>query len=314
MILVTGGAGFIGSNLIAGLNNRDRDDIVICDTLGIGDKWKNIAKRRFADLIEPRVLNLWLDTHKDVEVVFHLGAISDTSQNDGDAALEANVELPRSLMERCEREGIPFIYASSAGTYGDGSLGFSDSISLLPQLRPLSLYAWSKHMFDQIAFREEPKHQRVGLKFFNVYGPNEYHKGTQQSMVAAVFDRIITGQPIRLFRSHKPIRRDFIHVDDVVDVLLWFLDHPDKSGLYNVGTGIAHSFEDVVAAVGKVTQTEPEIQYIDMPDQIRDRYQFNTQADISSLHTAGYDGAFLPLEAGVADYVSKYMMKPDRYR
>ena len=326
MFLVTGGAGFIGSNLVAALNDASITDIVVNDVLGSGDKWHNLRKRSFADLIPPADLMRWLDGRK-LEAVIHLGANSDTTATDADAVIAINFRLSLALLDWCTRTRTRFIYASSAATYGDGSAGFDDDASLgaLRGLAPLNLYGWSKHLFDlAVADRAASNAllppQWAGLKFFNVFGPNEYHKGRMQSVIAAVFAEVVAGRPVHLFKSHRTgiadgdQRRDFIHVDDAVAVVRWLIDAPHVSGLFNVGTGQARSFRELATALFHALGREPDIIYRDMPDDLRARYQYFTQASVRRLREAGFNGGFIPLERAVADYAMRFLAAPDRYR
>ncbi|MGQ0664673.1 MAG: ADP-glyceromanno-heptose 6-epimerase [Pseudomonadota bacterium] len=327
MIVVTGGAGFIGSNLVAGLDERG-EAVAVCDTLGRGDKWRNLAKRALADLVVPERLLDFLAAHvKEVETLVHLGAISSTLEADVERILDTNFRLSKALWTWCARADKRFVYASSAATYGDGTAGFDDdpSPAALARLRPLNPYGWSKHLFDRLVAREvsgaAPRPaQHVGLKFFNVYGPNEYHKAGQRSLVHQVYPAAAEGRPFALFKSHRPQyadgqqMRDFIWVGDCVAALLWFLDHPGASGLFNLGTGRARSFLDLAGAVYRALGREPAIEFRDMPPEIRDRYQYFTQANIERLRRAGYTAAFTALEDGVGRYVRDYLGAPDPYR
>lgn len=328
MILVTGGTGFIGSNLVAGLNARGRYDIVVCDVLGSGEKWRNIAKHEIADLITPDRLNDFLDFHKDqIEMVFHMGANSSTTEPNVDLVVEQNLRASVDIWDRCGRYGIRLIYASSAATYGDGSMGFEDdgSVAGLAALRPLNPYGWSKHAFDRkvarIAETGGPRPpQWSGLKFFNVYGPNEYHKGAMQSVVAQKFPLARDGQAITLFRSHHPDYpdggqlRDFVYVEDCVSVMLWLFDTPSVKGLFNVGTGQARSFADLATAIFTAVGLAPNLSFIEMPEAIRDRYQYFTQADLNKLVSAGYTKPFHTIEEGVLAYVKDFLATDDPYR
>jgi len=326
MIFVTGGTGFIGSNIVAKLNELGRTDIVILDSLGHESKWRNIAKRRFYDLILPDEIERYLVSAPRADAVFHMGAISATTATDGDEILRSNFRLSVQLWTWCTEQRTPLIYASSAATYGDGSSGFSDTEqrAALDALRPLNLYGWSKHAFDRWALERAASGtappQWAGLKFFNVYGPNELHKGDMQSIVAKNTGTIAAGRKISLFKSHRQDfedgeqLRDFVYVADCVAVMMWLLDHPSVSGLFNLGTGKARSFRDLVLAIGKALGLEVDIEFIDMPLAIRDRYQYFTQADMTKLQRVGYDAPFHSLEAGVADYVLNYLTRPDPYR
>ena len=326
MFLVTGGAGFIGSNLVAALNEAGRSDIAVNDTLGSDDKWRNLAKRQFADLVPPGELFAWLDGRK-LDGVLHLGAISDTTATDGDLVLETNFRLSLKLLDWCTATRTPFIYASSAATYGDGSAGFGDAWTpdALNRLKPMNLYGWSKHLFDlalaeRFAKRAKLPPQWAGLKFFNVFGPNEYHKGAMASVLARVFDDAKAGRAVRLFKSHRAgvadgeQQRDFIYVDDAIAVVRWLLETPGVSGIFNIGTGKARSFRDMMLAMFKALGRPPNIEYIEVPAAIRGKYQYFTQAEVENLRQAGYNAGFTPLEQAVGQYVSDYLDQQDRYR
>jgi ADP-L-glycero-D-manno-heptose 6-epimerase len=326
MLLVTGGAGFIGSNLVAALNDAGRGDVVVCDTLGHDGKWRNLAKRQLADIVPPAELMGWLDGRR-LDAVAHLGAISETTATDGDLVVETNFRLSLRLLDWCTATATPFIYASSASTYGDGRQGFRDDQSLvaLRALRPMNLYGWSKHLFDmavmgRVARGDALPPQWVGLKFFNVFGPNEYHKGTMMSVLARRFGDVKAGRPVQLFKSHREgiadgdQRRDFIYVDDVVRVMMWLLATPSVSGLFNVGTGKARSFRDLMTAAYVSLGAKPNIEYVDMPEQIRGAYQYFTQSEVERLQRSGYNGGFTPLEEAVDAYVKNYLDRDDRFR
>ncbi len=327
MILVTGGAGFIGSNLVAALCERGAR-VAVCDHLGGGDKWRNIAKRDLEDLIAPEALTGFLESAGGaVAAIIHLGATSNTTASDGDAVAHNNFGLSKALWSWCCAHDRPLIYASSAATYGDGAAGFDDDLSAdhLARLRPLNLYGWSKHLFDRwvghrVSSGGETPPQWAGLKFFNVYGPNEYHKGDQASVVYQLHRQIAGGAPARLFRSHHPDYpdggqlRDFVWVGDCVEIMLWLLDHPELSGLFNVGTGKARSFADLARALFAALDQPERIDFIPTPEAIRDRYQYFTQAETARLRAAGYRAAFTGLEAGVAAYLESYLTSDDPYR
>lgn len=328
MIVVTGGSGFIGSNLIAELEARGEGDFILCDRFGTDEKWRNVAKRELALVVEPQRLVPFLDTQRSrVKMVYHMGAISATTERDVDLILQNNFIFSLTLWHWCAQYEVPFVYASSAATYGDGAEGFDDENSLeaMAKLRPLNAYGWSKLLFDRRVLRivsqggPRPP-QWAGLKFFNVYGPNEYHKGDMQSVVAKSYPKAAAGEPVTLFRSHRPDYadggqlRDFVSVRDCVKVMSWLLDHPEVSGVFNLGTGSARSFADLVgavfAAVGKPTQ----IEFVDTPVSIREKYQYFTQAKMDRLREAGYTEPMLSLEEGVADYVQNYLSAADPYR
>ena len=326
MLLVTGGAGFIGSNLVASLNEAGRSDIAVNDSLGDDGKWRNLGSRQLADFVPPGDLAHWLEGRK-LDAVLHLGAISSTTATDGDALIESNFRLSLRLLDWCTATRTPFIYASSAATYGDGSQGFSDDFTpaALKRLKPMNLYGWSKHLFDlavveRAARGEKLPPQWAGLKFFNVFGANEYHKGEMMSLVAKRFDDAKAGKPVRLFKSYRPgigdgeQKRDFIGVDDAVAVVRWLLDTPTVSGIFNAGTGAARSFRDLIAAMFAALGREPAIEYIEMPASIRDSYQYFTQAETANLRRAGYNAAFAPLEDTVRRYVTQYLDRADPYR
>ena len=326
MLLVTGGAGFIGSNVVAALNDAGRSDVAVCDVLGQEGKWRNLAKRQLADVVPPAELGDWLKGRR-LDAVIHLGAISETTATDGDLVIETNFRLSMRLLDWCTANSVPFIYASSAATYGDGGQGFRDdqAASALRQLRPMNLYGWSKHLFDMAVVGRAERHERLppqwaGLKFFNVFGPNEYHKGAMMSVLARRFDDMRSGRTVQLFKSHRDgiadgdQRRDFIYVDDTVRVMLWLLATPSVSGLFNVGTGTARSFKDLMLSAYAALGKNPKIDYVDMPEAIRDSYQYFTQADVDRLLGAGYNGGFTPLEEAVRLYVEGYLDRADRFR
>jgi ADP-L-glycero-D-manno-heptose 6-epimerase len=326
MLLVTGGAGFIGSNVVAALNEAGRSDVVVCDFLGNEGKWRNLAKRQLVDIVPPAELPDWLKGRK-LDAVIHLGAISATTATDGDLVFETNFRLSMRLLDWCTANAVPLIYASSAATYGDGEAGFGDdaSVPALKKLRPMNLYGWSKHLFDlavaeRAANGEKLPPQWAGLKFFNVFGPNEYHKGSMMSVLARRFDDVKAGRVVQLFKSHREgvadgdQRRDFIYVDDVVRVIMWLLATPSVSGIFNVGTGKARSFKDLMLAAYAALGASPNIEYIDMPEQIRGSYQYFTQSEVDRLHRAGYNGGFTTLEGAVRAYVGDYLDRPDRFR
>lgn len=326
MILVTGGAGFIGSNLVASLNEKGVSEIAIDDHVGNDGKEKNLRKRKFRELLEPGDLKKWLEGRK-LEAILHMGAISSTTVTDEKAVMAANYELPMRLLDWCAENRVPFIYASSAATYGDGRLGFDDddTVEGLAKLQPLNLYGRSKLRFDiAVAERAAAKQllppQWAGLKYFNVFGPNEYHKGEMMSVLAKRFPDAKAGKAVALFKSDREgipdggQSRDFIYVKDAAAMTLWFLDHPAVSGIYNIGTGIARSFRDQMIAMFRSLKRDPNIEYVPMPRELSGRYQYMTRARMDRLRAAGYDAPFMTLEAAVEDYVTNYLNRPDPYR
>lgn len=327
MYLVTGGAGFIGSNLVAALSSRG-ERVVVCDWMHDDQRWRNLAKHEIVDLIAPDALLEWLRrAPQPLGAVLHLGAVSSTTESDVDLIVRTNIRFTFDLLEWCRQSGTPFVYASSAATYGDGGAGFDDefSVEALARLRPLNAYGWSKHVVDRrmarlVAEGASLPPQWVGLKFFNVYGPNEYHKGAMQSVVARNFASIRDGAPMRLFRSDRPQYRDggqlrdFIYVKDCVEVILWLLEHPKVSGLFNVGTGKARSWLDLAGALLGACGRETAIEFMDMPAALKHQYQYYTQAHMERLRSAGYTRPFTSLEEGVTDYVQRYLAVADPYR
>ncbi len=324
MILITGGAGFIGSNLNAALAELGHE-VALVDWLGSEGKWRNLAAHPPALLLAPEALEDFLATEPPLEMVFHLGAISATTATDGDMVWMTNVELSTLLWNWCAAHQVRLVYASSASTYGDGSSGFDDDIEALHTLKPRTLYGWSKHAFDlwvakMLRTGQARPPQWAGLKFFNVYGPNEYHKGTMISVVKVKHDEIQAGHAPRLFRSTQPgladgqQMRDFIWVGDVVDVMLWLLAAPGVNGLFNVGTGAARSYQHLAEAVCRAAQVPERVEFIDMPGTMRDGYQSFTQAKTDRLRAAGYTGQFTVLEEGVRSYIVDYLETSDPYR
>jgi ADP-L-glycero-D-manno-heptose 6-epimerase len=314
MLVVTGGTGFIGSALVWALNERGRDDILIVDDLGSDGKWKNLRGRKFLDIITPESLSVTLDMGAPVDGILHMGAITDTSQQDADALYYRNTVFTRHLAQWALSKGVRLIYASSASVYGDGAQGFSDADALTSELLPMNPYAFSKWLFDAEAIREGWLDTFVGLRFFNVFGPNEYHKSRMASVIWHATRQIQTTEKIELFQSHKEgyadgeQRRDFVYVKDVCDIALWFLDHPNIGGLYNVGTGQARTFNDLAAAIFAALGRDPNIAYVPTPESIRASYQYFTEADLSKLHAAGYDRPMTSLEDAVRDYVTQYLL------
>ena len=327
MIIITGGAGFIGSFVAAALEKRGHTDIVVCDRLRSGDKWHNVAKRNLLDIIHPDNLFDYLETHAGaVEMILHLGAISATTERDADLIVETNFRLSLKLWHWCARHRVRFIYASSAATYGDGSAGFDDDFSpmALARLKPLNAYGWSKHLFDRRVMRDVAQDgiappQWAGLKFFNVYGPNEYHKGEQMSVVAKMYPKIMMNEPARLFKSYDRRypdggqSRDFVWVGDCAEVICWLIANRQVSGIFNVGTGQARSFVDLARALFTACHKPERIEFIDMPESLRNKYQYFTQSQPERLREVGYDAPFTSLEAGVDCYVKAYLAANDPF-
>ncbi len=320
MFIVTGGAGFIGSALIAELNKRKITDILVVDELAAGHKWKNLRSISFADYVEKDdFLEMVIENRltSDIKVVFHLGAATSTTETDASYLIENNYEYTKLLAQWATSAGIRFIYASSAATYGDGSAGFSDDEGKIENLRPLNIYGYSKQLFDLWARRAGLLKNIVGLKYFNVFGPNEYHKADMRSFIIKAFEQINAAGKVRLFKSHKPEYkdggqlRDFIYVKDAVDMTLFFLDNPKAGGLFNIGTGKARTWNDLVKAVFEAMGKKSNIEYIDMPDSIRNQYQYFTQADITKLHNAGCENQTTSLEDAIKDYVQNYLQKEE---
>jgi ADP-L-glycero-D-manno-heptose 6-epimerase len=330
MYLVTGGAGFIGSNLVAALCARGAEVLVV-DRLRQGEpgreKWRNLARHGIAGIIPPEELHAFWARDPRVTAVLNMGAISATTATDGDLVAATNLTLPLALWAECAARRIPFLYASSAATYGDGALGFADDAApaALAALRPLNLYGWSKLAFDRrvadmLARGQPAPPQWAGLRFFNVYGPNEYHKGRMASVVFHKFHEARRGEPARLFRSDRADyadggqMRDFVHVDDCVAVMLWLLDNPQASGLFNVGSGTARSFLDLARAMFAGMGRNAEIAFIDMPADLAGRYQYFTEAPLARLRAAGFTRPMTTLEEGVGRYVRDFLMQPEAHR
>lgn len=328
MLIVTGGAGFIGSNLIAELEARRLGPVVVVDELGRGDKWRNLAKRALYDIAPPTRLSEVLGRYASrISGVFHLGAISETTWTDADAIVERNIRLSFDLWDWCTAHGVPLIYASSAATYGDGTAGFDDAqdSKALARLRPLNLYGWSKHVVDRkflsvAAAGGATPPRWAGFKFFNVYGPNEYHKGPMRSMALQLFEQISRNEPARLFKSQCPNcadgeqLRDFVWIDDVTDAMIWMLQTGTQSGVFNLGSGKARSFADLARAVFGTLGKEPHLEFIDMPPHLHGRYQYYTEARLDRLRAAGWRRNTTSLEDGVRTYVRDCLQREDRYR
>lgn len=327
IILVTGGGGFIGSNLVAELLKRGTHYIVVCDEFGIGDKWRNLSKHPVHEIISPDEMFGWLEANSNnLDIIYHLGSISSTMEERTDIVLKNNFTLSLKLWRWCNANSIRFIYASAAATYGNGDKGFDDSIDLayLRSLAPLSGYGWSKHLFDThiataVSRGEVNIPQWVGFKFFNAYGPNEYHKEGQRSVISQIAPHAIEHSSIKLFRSYNSKypdggqQRDMTYVKDIVSVLIWCLDKPTVSGLFNLGSGQASSFNAMAKAIFAALGHEARITYIDMPNNLIKKYQYFTQAKMDRLRAAGYSAEFISLQDGVNDYVQNYLLKDDPY-
>lgn len=320
MYIVTGGAGFIGSNVVAKLNENGISDILIVDAYGQGDKWKNLLGKRFRGLIHKDEFLAQLPTLKDVEAIVHLGASSSTTVKDVDYLVRNNFAYTEALATYALEKDVRFIYASSAATYGGGEHGYNDSLSGIDSLRPLNPYGFSKHVFDLWARDRKLFDQISGLKFFNVYGPNEYHKEGQFSPPYWGFKQAVETGEIRLFASEQSEvqngeqKRDFVYVRDCVEVIWWLLQNRSKNGLFNVGSGQARSFQDMARIIFGCLDREPNIRWIEMPEKLKGQYQYFTQADLTSLREVGYPGYPTPLEEGVRDYVEGYLKGGVRYR
>jgi ADP-L-glycero-D-manno-heptose 6-epimerase len=320
MIIVTGGAGFIGSAFIWKLNQEGIDDILIVDELGESDKWKNLVNRRYAEYIHKDVFLRMIRSDQvpfTPRAIIHMGACSSTTERNADYLMDNNYHYTCRLAEWALPKNIRFMYASSAATYGDGSRGFSDDSSATAALRPMNMYGYSKQVFDLWVLRQQVEKQVVGIKFFNVFGPNEYHKGDMRSVVHKAFEQIRDTGKVRLFKSHKPQyidggqMRDFVYVKDCVDVMWWLFEHPEINGIFNVGTGKARTWNDLVHALFSAMAMKPKIEYFEMPPELRDQYQYLTEAKMDKLCATGCLGTFRPLEDAVHDYVVNYLRKPD---
>jgi len=319
MIIVTGGAGFIGSAIVWKLNQQGESNILVVDELGRSSKWKNLRNLQFLDYINKDIFLekvLKGDFNTGVRALIHMGACSDTTEQDADYLLLNNYEYTKHLAAYAVRCNVRFIYASSAATYGDGSYGYSDKEKDLHKFCPLNMYAYSKHLFDLWAERNGLLKQIVGLKFFNVFGPNEYHKGEMRSMVIKSFEQIknCRGQAcLSLFKSHKPEyahgeqKRDFLYIKDAVEMVMFFLQNPGVNGIFNIGTGRAETWNKLAELVFETLKLKPDIKYISMPEKIKDSYQYFTQADMSKLHRAGYKMPTTSLKKAVFDYVQNYL-------
>lgn len=315
MIIVTGAAGFIGSGLISRLNQDGFINIIAVDDFSKTEKSENLKGKTVKEFVERDQLFNWLDdNYQDVEFIFHIGARTDTTEFDVEIFDELNLNYSKQIWEKCVAYQIPVVYASSAATYGLGELGYDDNESLIPQLKPLNPYGDSKNDFDIWALEQEKKpFFWVGLKFFNVYGPNEYHKGRMASVIMHAYNQIKATEKMKLFRSHNPDfkdgeqMRDFIYVKDLIEVCIFFMHHRKDSGIYNLGSGKARTFKDLVTNTFIAMGKTPDISFIDTPADIRDKYQYFTQANMSKLHSIGYTKPFHTLEEGIDEYVKDYL-------
>lgn len=318
MIVVTGGAGFIGSAIVWKLNKLGTDNIVIVDRLGETEKWKNLVGLKYANIYHKDEFIGMIEDDSvpfEIEAIIHLGACSATTEKDADYLLYNNFKYTQSLCAYCLEKDLRFIYASSAATYGDGANGYLDDEENLDVLKPLNMYGYSKHMFDLWAKREEILDEIVGIKYFNVFGPNEYHKNDMRSVIHKAFGQINETGKVKLFKSYKEQyedgkqMRDFIYVKDAVDMTLHFLEHRDKNGLYNVGTGNARTWVDLVTSIFNSMNLEPNIEFIEMPNELKGKYQYFTEANIDKIKSAGYTNKITSLEDAVDDYVKEYLVK-----
>lgn len=316
-IIVTGGAGFIGSAIVWRLNQLGESDILIVDRLDSSDKWKNLAPLKFADYLDADDFLANLEKFDKTETILHLGACSATTERDSDFMMRNNYEYTKTLANWSVENGVRFICASSAATYGDGSNGMDDGTDSLHKLRPLNVYGYSKHLFDIYAYRNKLFEKIVGLKYFNVFGPNENHKDDMRSLVNKAFSQIRETGKLQLFKSANPdykdgeFGRDFVYVKDVVDMTLHFIENP-ASGLFNVGSGEMHSWNELAKAIFNALDLQPNIEFVEMPEHLKDRYQYHTQADLQRLYETGFEKDFMSLRESVADYVQNYLI-PDKF-
>ena len=319
MIVVTGAAGFIGSNLITGLNHSGYRDLLLVDDFTRRDRERNYTGKQFSALLDRRDFPSWIrEHHLEVQMIIHLGARTDTTEFSWEVFLELNLDYSKEVFKLCVEYGLPLIYASSAATYGLGEHGYVDSHNLVPDLQPLNPYGRSKNEFDEWVLEQERKpFFWAGLKFFNVYGPNEYHKGRMASVVYHAFTQISETGGMKLFRSHHPDfgdgeqARDFIYVKDVVAVILFLMELRPENGLYNLGTGRARTFVDLVTSTFRAMDLEPSISFVDTPEDIRNKYQYFTEADMDKLRRVGYNHPFTTLETGVKEYIKSYLIKQE---
>jgi ADP-L-glycero-D-manno-heptose 6-epimerase len=317
-IVVTGAAGFIGRNIVAELNQRDYDNLILVDLLGTDDKWRNLVGLRYEDILSPDAFLALVERGElgATESIIHLGACSSTTEQDADYLLRNNYHYTRTLCEWSLKNNARFVYASSAATYGDGAQGYSDADPATANLHPLNMYGYSKHMFDLWALKHGLFDKIVGLKYFNVFGPYEDHKGDMRSVVSKAYQQVKNTGKVQLFKSYRPEyadgeqMRDFIYVKDVVAVTLHFALSRGKGGLFNCGTGKARTWKDLVTAVYSAMKIAPQIEFIPMPEQLRGKYQYFTEAEMTKLRSSGYTAEFSSLEDAVADYIATYYESP----
>ena len=322
MIILTGGAGFIGSVLLKRLNENGITDILIVDELDSSEKWKNLLGKQFDDYCHKDDFLEYLEEEidkDDIDAIIHLGACTSTTERDVDYLMQNNFQFSKSLAEWCFWAEKPFIYASSASTYGDGSNGFSDDNQKIMKYRPLNAYGFSKHIFDLWLIENNYDEECTGFKFFNVFGPNEYHKGEMASLIYKAYHQVLESGELKLFKSYNPdykdgeSLRDFIYVNDCVDVLMWSLHNRNVKGIFNLGTGKARSWNDLASALFVAMGKNEKVKYVDMPENIRNAYQYFTEAEMGKLHKAGYSKPFTELEDAVKDYVQGYLMQSQQF-
>ena len=321
MIVITGAAGFIPSCLVSKLNQEGYYELVLVDDFSKTEKKKNYEGKRFRTLVERTEFGSWLDqNYEHVEFIFHLGARTDTTEFDKEIFDRLNLNYSKMIWKKCVDYAIPLVYASSAATYGLGEFGYDDKHELIPTLKPLNPYGDSKNDFDKWAIQQNKSPMFwAGLQFFNIYGPNEYHKGRMASVIWHAYNQIKKTNKMKLFESHNPKfenggqMRDFVYVKDVVEVLFFLMKHRKNSGIYNLGSGEARTFKDLTVATFKVMNVEPNIEFVPTPIDIRDKYQYYTQANMSKLKSIGYSKDFYTLEQGVADYVENYLKEGNYY-
>ena len=317
MRVLTGGAGFIGSCILKKLNDCGVSDVIVVDNLASTEKWKNLVGKKFEMYLQKQEFLMLMSQGKidKIDAIIHVGACSSTTEKNADYLMANNLNYTKALAAWCLKNGKKMWYASSAATYGDGSLGYSDDDSLTPKLRPLNMYGYSKQLFDEWLIKNKCQDKLTGFRFFNVFGPNEYHKDSMRSMILKAFPRARDEKKISLFASDRPDykdgeqKRDFVYVKDVVEVIMYFYKHPEVGGIYNIGTGKAQSWNEVARAMFKALKCEGEIEYVEMPEILKGKYQYFTEADLKKLRKAGCKHEFMTLEQSVADYVQNYLLK-----